>query len=268
LFKNKNSIKFFALTLLTSLLLLAALNSNVISVKAQGQATVNILDSVGGTTDPAAGTITPADGTPVTLTATANDNFVFQYWIISTSEGATIVYDNPASLDVSGGVTYDVQAIFQPIQLPPRGIPVTNSATAAIVVVLAAAGGTTTPAPGTYQLENATELKLTAMPDNGWQFSHWVISGISLSHGAYPFTPVPTDNPYTVGHGYGYTYNYQPVFTPTGITEPTPAATATAAPAGTIGGLSTDTAIIIGLVAVIIIILIAFGIFAMRKNKK
>ena len=260
----KNSIKFFALTLLTSLLLLAALNSNVISVKAQGQATVNVLDSIGGTTDPAAGTTTPADGTPVTLTASDNSGFIFQYWIISTSSSSNVVYDNPTSITVSGGVTYSIQALFQPIELAPGSIPVTNQSTAAIIVVLAAAGGTTTPAPGTYQLADTSKSTLTATADSGWQFSHWVISGMILSHGGYPFDPVPTNNPYPLDHGYGYTYNYQPVFTPTGITEPTPTPTATPG----IGGLSTDTAIIIGLVAVIIIILIAFGIFAMRKNKK
>ncbi len=47
------SKKIFALTLLMSLLVLAAVNA---SVNAQGQATVIVLDTVGGTTDPAAGT--------------------------------------------------------------------------------------------------------------------------------------------------------------------------------------------------------------------
>ena len=261
------NIRFFALTLLTSLLLLAALNSNMISVKAQGQATVNFLDSVGGTTDPAGpGTYNYADGTSVTFTATPDTGFVFQNWIVSTSAGSGIDTTNPLTIPVAGGVTYSVQAIFQPIQIPLGRPTPANMSAAAIVVVLPGAGGTTSPTPGTYALENATQLTLTAMPNSGWQFSHWVISGMSLSHGAYPFTPTPTDNPYNVNHGYGYTYDYQPVFIPTGSTEPTPTPTAT--PTGTIGGLSTDTAIIIGLVAVIIIILIAFGVYAMRRSKK
>jgi len=43
--------KIFALTLLTALLVLAAFN---VSVNAQTQGTITVLDSIGGTTDPAA----------------------------------------------------------------------------------------------------------------------------------------------------------------------------------------------------------------------
>ena len=91
-------------------------------------------------------------------------------------------------------------------------------------MVLPAAGGTTIPAPGTYALANATSLQLTAMPDNGWQFSHWVISGsdVTTGHGSAPTNLEPTDNPYNVNHGYGNTYNYQPVFTQSGSTSPSP----------------------------------------------
>ncbi len=53
------SKKIFVLTLLLTLLVLAVVNA---SVNAQGQATVIVLDSIGGTTDPAAGTTTYADG--------------------------------------------------------------------------------------------------------------------------------------------------------------------------------------------------------------
>lgn len=267
------SRKIFALTLLTSLLVLATLNASVISVKAQGQATVTVLDTVGGTTAPAPGTTSYAGGTSVTFTATPDASYVFQNWIVSTAGGFNVPTDNPITLPVAGGITYTIQATFQPILAPPNAVLPTNLATAAIVVVLAAAGGTTNPVPGTYALENATALMLTATPSSGWQFSHWVISGPNLSHGGYPFTATPTDNPYNVNHGYGAMFNYQPIFTPIGSTEPTPIGAtptpigATPTPTGTIGGLTTDTAIIIGLVVVIIIILIAFGVFASKRKK-
>ncbi len=73
-----------------------------------------------------------------------------------------------------------------------------------------------------------------------------------MTHGAYAFTAVPTDNPYTVDHGYGNTYSYQPVFTPTGVTEPTPAG-ATPTPSGGAGGISNEMYIIIALVIVILL---------------
>ena len=264
--KATKNRKAFALTLLTSVLLLATLSPNIISVKAQGQATVTVLDSVGGTTDPAGpGTYTYADGTDVTFTATPRDSgFVFQYWIVSTVDGSYTIIDNPAVITVSGGVTYSMQAVFEPVQYPvSRYVPQQSDAT---VIVLAAAGGTTNPLPGIYLLANATQFNLNAIPDSGWQFAHWVISGPNLSHGGYPYTATPTDNPYNVNHGYGNTFSYQPVFIPIG-TGPTPTPTATATPTGTIGGLTMDSAIIIGLVVVIIVILIAFGVYASRRRK-
>jgi hypothetical protein len=214
------SKKFFALTLIISLTVLATIAG---VLNAQTQATVKILASIGGTTDPAAGTTTYADGTSVTFTATPDSGSVFNNWIIATGEGTSTVSENPITIPVVGGTTYDVQAVFSPL-LPPPGVTnlPTNMATAAIVVVLAGAGGTTTPIPGSYALADATQLNLTATALSGWQFSHWVIYGPNLSHGGYPYTATPTDNPYNVNHGYGNTYSYQPVFIPLETTEPTP----------------------------------------------
>jgi hypothetical protein len=252
--------KKFVLILLTSLLLLSALSC---TVKAQGNATVVVLDAIGGTVDPS-GTNTYADGTPVTFTATPTDaSFVFLNWIIVTDTESTTVDANPGTLTVSGGVTYVVQAVFQPIEPVPGRPPVTDLTNAAIVVVLVSGGGTTSPAPGRYALTNAEALMLTATPNSGWQFSHWIISGSSTNHGGAPVNLVPTDNPYNVNHGYGYTYNYQAVFTPVGSTEPTPVPT----PGGTLGGMSNETWIIIGLVIVIVVILIAFAMVAMKRKK-
>jgi len=263
--KAKKNFKIFALTLLTSLLLLS-ISPVMFSVKAQTQATVTILDSIGGTTDPTADTHTYNDGTAVTLTGTPTAiTFSFTNWIITSSEGSSVVATNPYTLTVTGGVTYTIQATFTPTQAPPGGgaLPA-NMATAAIVVVLAAAGGTTNPPPGTYALAEATNLNLTATPDSGWQFSHWVISGEPQSHGGYSFDNTPTDNPYNVNHGYGNTYSYQPVFVLTGSTEP---GAATPTPGSTIAGMSLETVAIIGLVVVIIVILIAFGVYAARRRK-
>ena len=248
------SSKIFALTLLTTLIVFAALNASVINVKAQTQATVIVTPSLGGTTDPT-GTTTYNDGTSVTFTATPDATDVFQNWIISTDAGSSAVTENPITLPVVGGTTYNVQAVFSPL-LPPPGVTSlpTNMATAAIVVVLTGAGGTTVPAPGTYALADATALNLTATPASGSTFSHWVISGPNLSHGGYPFTATPTDNPYNVNHGYGSTFSYQAVFTPTGTTEPTP----------TVPEFSSVVTIVIALV----LVAIAFGTIIYRRKTK
>ena len=265
---TKKNVKVFALTMLTSFLLLALFSSGMTNVRAQAQGTITILDSIGGTTDPAAGTYNYADGTSVTIAATPTDpTYIFQNWVVSTDAGSSTVTDNPLVIPAVAGVTYTIQPIFIPVQAPPGAVLPSDLTTAAIVVVLASAGGTTTPPPGTYAIDNAKNLMLTATPNSGWQFVHWVISGATTSHGGEPVNLTPTDNPYNVNHGYGYTFNYQPVFIPTGSTQPTPSGGATPTPTGTIGGLSTETVIIIALVVVIIIILAAFGAYALRRRK-
>jgi hypothetical protein len=214
--------KFLALSLLIALLITAAVTLNV---QAQNQGTLIVMDSVGGSTDPAAGTYNYNAGTNVALTATEQTGSIFQYWIVSTSSGSSTVTDNPLTLPMAAGTTYTVQAVFAPIQAPPGRILPSNLNTAAIVVVLAAAGGTTDPPAGTYAIDNASSLNLKATASSGWQFSHWVISGVMTSHGSSPVNLEPTDNPYNVNHGYGATYNYQPVFTQTSSSSPGPSPT-------------------------------------------
>ena len=261
---SKKSSKFVALTVLATLLLASAF---MMSVNAQTQATVTMFDSVGGTTDPAPGTYQYNDGTVVTLTATPDASNVFQNWIISTPDATLNDPSATTTITVAAGTTYTIQAIFQTVALLPN-VPYApfKAGTDAVIGILASAGGTVSPSPGLYYLTSATSFQLKATAASGWQFSHWVISGPNLSHGGYPYTATPTDNPYTVDHGYGNRYDYQAVFTPTGVTEPTPTGGATATPAPGMGGLSTDTWIIIALVIVIIIILIGFGVYAMRKK--
>jgi hypothetical protein len=184
--------KFLVTAMLMTLLLLTF----AANVNAQTQATVVVLTSIGGTTDPAAGTYNYADGTSVTFTATALTGFVFQEWIVSTDQGSNTATDATITIPVTGGVTYTFQPIFAPIQVPPNGNPIVDYSTAAIVVVLTSSGGTTSPLPGTYAINDASQLELTATAAEGWKFDHWAITGYPIqgAHGSFPFTPNPTDN--------------------------------------------------------------------------
>jgi uncharacterized surface protein with fasciclin (FAS1) repeats len=224
-------------------------------------ATVEIASQFGGTTQPT-GTSTYKFGTTVTVTASPDSNHVFQNWVISQSGSSNdlIIDVNPLTIAAAGEVTITPVFIL-PDPIPGRGVP-SDLSNSAIVKVLASAGGTTSPAPGTYALANADKFDLTAIPNDGWEFLHWTISGYDTGHGNYPTDWNPTDNPYNVNHGYGATYSYQAVFAPIGTVEPTPTPT----PSETTGGMSNEMWIIIGLVVVIVVILIAFGVFAMRKK--
>ncbi|MCW3982831.1 MAG: hypothetical protein NWE96_02425 [Candidatus Bathyarchaeota archaeon] len=261
------STKILSMTFLFGLLLFAVFATSI-NVTAQGNATVVFLTTVGGTTNPT-GTQTYSNGQTVTMTATpTDDTFMFDRWIVQFDSSSQVLTDNPASITVMGGATYVVEAIFVPLLPPP---PVTSLpadiSKAAIIVVLASAGGTTNPPPGTYALADATQTTLTAIPSEGYQFSHWSISGYPIvgAHGTAPFTTTPTDNPYTVDHGYGNRYAYQAVFVPTGSTIPTPTGGTSPTPTN-IGGLSMEWWIIIALVVVVIIVLVAFGVYAARRH--
>jgi hypothetical protein len=268
-YKAGNRFKIVALILLTSVLLIGILNTNI-SIKAQTTALVNVNESIGGTTDPEPDTYEYADGATVTFTAIPNEdlNFTFFRWIIFANDMPLInTAINPVEITVSAGTTYDIEALFAVPIDPPGVTQRTPAPTDAIVVVLSAAGGTTDPEPAIYRLADATRLDLTAIPDSGWQFSHWVISGFPIegAHGDYPFDPTPTDNPYVVDHGYGNRYNYQPIFTPIGTAVPTPSPTPTS------GEQQMDNTVFMALVVVIIILivlLIVVGAYAYKKSGK
>jgi hypothetical protein len=197
------------------LVLILAAGVSLASVNAQGTATVDVQTATGGTTD-VTGTTTYPDGSSVTITATATGGFAFQNFVVSPSDGSgdMMLFDNPLTFTVKGGVTYTVVPVFiAPLPIPGQP-PATDLSKAAIVIIFPSAGGSTIPAPGTYALADASSFNLTAMASNGWQFSHWTICGTNTSHGTAPVNWTPTDNPYNVNHGYGDTYRYQAVSLP------------------------------------------------------
>ncbi len=239
------------------------------SANAQGTATVIVNTSTGGTTD-VTGTTTYNDGDTVTITAMPVAGYVFTNWMLSPSDGSgdTQPTDNPLTFTATAGVTYTVTAIFAvPLPFPGRPLP-TDLSKAAIIIIYPSAGGTTVPAPGTYAMADASNFDLKATANSGWQFSHWTICGTNASHGATPVNWTPTDNPYNVNHGYGDTYRYQAIFSPIGSTTgPSASPSSTSTSGGAIGGLSSDMWIIIGLVVVIVVLLIGFGVYAGRHRR-
>jgi hypothetical protein len=47
----------------------------------------------------------------------------------------------------------------------------------ATVIVMPTAGGTTDPVPGEYTYNNGSNIVLRAVPDSGYVFSYWIVSG-------------------------------------------------------------------------------------------
>jgi len=262
--KKAKSTVAFGVIMILSIILLAGINTA--SVFAQGsQATVNVMESLGGTTDPAAGSHSYNGGSNVVLTATPDENFVFLQWLISADTDFTST-DNPFTVSVAAGTTYNVQPVFQPtvVAFLPY-VPPTDTSAFAIVQVLASVGGTTDPTPGFYSLVSAEQLSLRAVAADGFVFSHWVVSGSYMpGHGGDPSldTNIPTDNPLLIGHGEGYQYNYQAVFVPVGSNPPSN-------PPGTSNGTSgISTELLLAIVAIVIIVVVAVAALAYMRRKK
>jgi hypothetical protein len=201
--ENKSKFATIVLFLLISTMLLTVLSQNIFVNAQDDEATVVVLSSVGGTTNPTPGTYNYANGTTITLIATPNTGFEFLYWVISGSYTPThnqppliipgVYVDDPTWVpdlpqpDVTGidsvvltqerldiicgyGYTYTYQAVFAPTE-PSSGV------TDAVVIVADAVGGTTNPGAGTYTYPEGQTITLTATPATGFEFRYWIISG-------------------------------------------------------------------------------------------
>ncbi len=134
------------------------------------------------------------------------------------------------------------------------------------IEVLSSVGGTTTPTPGTYTYtpSNGTAV-LTAIPDSGWRFDHWVYDGYTPGH-SQSSLPVDEsnmiyDNPFDATHGYdtgGYTYSYQAVFVPSSV-----------AASNSVAGVPTAEVVIMvaGLAAAVAVVGVAAYFVGKRKAK-
>lgn len=250
--KASKSLKIVVFTLLTATLLMTAISLSP-GANAATTSQVVVYPAIGIQTDPVAGTYNSYNvGDSFTITATPGDGFTFLSWTVAGASGAVNYIDNPLTIILNDSA-YAIQANFQPTVIIPPATTATL-ASAAIVVILAGVGGTTSPLPGTYAISNATSMEITATASSGFTFSHWVIGGSPLSHGAYSFTDTPSNNPYNVNHGYGNTYTYQPVFNAISpATSPTPVAE-----------FSSAAAIIIAA----ILIIVAFGTYTFSRRPK
>jgi hypothetical protein len=130
LLKHRRRLQVFAIMLLVLTLIIVGIDSRGLWVKAQLEqlepnATLTILASTGGTTDPPAGISTILVDyifeTNITLTAHPDKGFIFLHWKISNATRTTTLQKNPTSIAIgypyrdSFGYRVTVQAVFQSI---------------------------------------------------------------------------------------------------------------------------------------------------------
>ena len=110
-------------------------------------AVVVVKSATGGSTNPGVGTYTFPDGGSITLTATADSGYVFQYWIASGTgtqgHENTLITDNPLTVTCGAGYSYDYQPVFTPegAVTTTEGIPATYFYAAVIILVILVAAG-------------------------------------------------------------------------------------------------------------------------------
>jgi hypothetical protein len=151
--KMKKQPVLLTLTLLLSIVTLSVVCQNNTIAHAQASINVQILPSVGGTTDPGPGnyTYTEGDGRAI-LTATPESGWQFSYWLFSGPYSAghkpgvmesNQIYANPADVTHNydyGGYSYTYQAVFVPSSIAsrPLGIPIEYFLPLAIVIIVIA----------------------------------------------------------------------------------------------------------------------------------
>jgi hypothetical protein len=214
-------------TTVLSIILLAAamLTALCMTFTASAQsdvATVVVLPSVGGTTNPVAGTYEYANGTIIQLSATPDAGYAFHYWIVSgdvtpghqpgrtnmvidpetgeiianftlppalTAIDSLIIDTNSINITCGYGYTYTYQAVFTaPTDIPP-------TAQNATVIIMPTTGGTVTPAPGMYSYPEFTVITFSATPSSGYEFKYWIATGnFTEGHTPPTYTYITDDN--------------------------------------------------------------------------
>ncbi|MCL6579223.1 MAG: PKD domain-containing protein [Candidatus Bathyarchaeota archaeon] len=119
---------------------------------------LTILSSTGGTTNPGPGTQVYVNGTNVSVDAIPDAYYVLDYWLL---DGNNVGSADPIYVLMTDDHT--LQPIFARVNYT--------------LTITATTGGTTTPAPGTHIYNGGTTVDVTAMPNAGYRFDHWVLDG-------------------------------------------------------------------------------------------
>jgi hypothetical protein len=131
--------------------------------------TLNITATPGGTTDPVPGSYLYDEGTVVPVTAFPDSGYVLDHWEL---DGDNVGSANPYNVTMDADHT--LRAVFKEITYT--------------LTITTTTGGTTSPYPGDHVYSSGTNVPVTAIPQEGYQFDHWELDG----------SDVGSANPYIV----------------------------------------------------------------------
>ncbi len=258
---NKNSTKNFkvlALILLTSALLISAINTQVPLAKAATTDSVYVYSTIGGSVSAngtaAAGgsSLSYANGDVVTFSQTASAGFNFLGWIYVTPSGAVTSAASTVTETISASGCA-IEAIFIPTTNAVQSSSGSGTATIALYFTV---GGTTVPSsltstpPITYTNYTIGEsATFTAVPASGFNFLFWMV--VTSTSSTYTSSTLTLNIPQN-------TCAMEAIFVPTSSTLTLPT------PTPTINEFSTATT----LAMVIAIVAVAFGTYTYTKKAK
>jgi hypothetical protein len=122
--------------------------------------TLTIITTTGGTTNPAPGQHQYPYNTVVSVTATANPEYVFHHWELDTVNVGSV---NPYLVTMNQNHT--LKAVFWPLYT---------------LTITTNTGGTTNPAPGSHKYLNGTVVSVTAIPDPSYILHHWELDTVNV----------------------------------------------------------------------------------------
>jgi hypothetical protein len=128
-----------------------------------------------GMTDPLPGTYRYEENTLVNLSATADQNWTFDKWIIDdeeTSESALLI-------NMDSDITATAVFIENPDSVGQNPDDPNPEGPEEYVLTIQMIGqGITEPAAGTYTVEEGSEINLNAIEVDNWHFQKWVINDV------------------------------------------------------------------------------------------
>jgi len=126
--------------------------------------TLTIATTTGGSTNPAPGNYTYAEGSTANVTALPASGYIFDYWSLDSVTRT----ENPITLTIDRN--YTLTAHFRTV--PPPTYTLT---------ILTPTNGTTNPSPGTYTYNAGITVQVTAIPNTGYNFNYWTLDGITYT---------------------------------------------------------------------------------------
>ncbi len=131
--------------------------------------TIEVVGS--GTTNPSLGTHQYDAGSEVPVATIPDSGWELNHWLL---DGVNVGSADPYTVTMDDNHT--LTAVFT--EIPPTQYELT------IGVV---GSGTTDPAPGTHLYDEGLGVPVDAIPDSGWELSHWLLDGVDVGSGD-PYT--------------------------------------------------------------------------------